>query len=154
MTDYHQLGYWLSVTGLLLSLRIPFVRRVLGKRLSQLGSWAVDRARPAPEFDPLATELYQVLRREKLRSDVRRLQRIVATDMSMSATRQLGNRLAYQWLLRELERTRDLSQPTASDGAVNSWRASALSAQTTDLVDSHYSQRPPKVEILEIGWKR
>ncbi|MBA3529332.1 MAG: hypothetical protein H0T91_08515 [Propionibacteriaceae bacterium] len=154
MTDYHQLGYWLSVTGLLLSLRVPFVRRVLSNRLSQFGSWAVERARPAPEFDQLADELYQVLRREKLRSDLRRLQRIVATDMSMSATRQLGNRLAYQWLLRELESTRDRWQPTGDDGAVNWGRASALSTQPTDPVPSHYSQRPPKVEILEIGWKR
>ena len=156
MIDLDRLGQWLVVVGLLIGIPLlakPFARGV-SRRLIRLGALAVDRLRPAPEFDQLADDLSLVVRRGKLHADIRRLQRILATDMSMSATRQMGNRLAYAWLLRELERIRDPWQPTLNDGAINSWNDSALPIQRRDLRSSHDSQRAPNVEILDIRWKR
>jgi hypothetical protein len=51
-------------------------------------------------------------RRQKLGADLRRVEHLVATDMS--ATRQLGNRLAYEQLLDELRRTPDVFQAASS----------------------------------------
>ena len=82
----------------------------------------VDELRQPPEVDPLADDLAKALRREKLRADVRRLERILATDESMSACRQLGNRIAYDWLIRELDKsTRDISRPFAGHDFADSW---------------------------------
>jgi hypothetical protein len=160
--DLYQLGYWLLALTLfvavpLLTTRQPVARHFVGERLNRLGAWAADRVTPVPEVDQLADDLSRILRVEKLRCDVRRLQRIIATDMAMSATRQLGNRIAYNWLLTELERTRNLSQATAGDGSANSWR---VQAATRDLrpTEAKWSsgydpQHRTNVEVLDIRWK-
>ena len=122
------------------------------KRLSRLGAWALESLRPVPEFDQDADDLWRVVRRERLRSNLERVQRIVATDWSMSATRQLANRLAYAQLVRELADLRDIFQPNVDAG--NSWTASALVAPPKSLLTRRDSQYNPKVEILEIGWRR
>jgi len=158
VNDLHELGAWLIVACLfiaipLLTQRRPFARRIAGKLLSRLGAWAIDRARPEPEFDQLADDLSKVIRRERLRADVQRLQRVIATDMSMSATRQLGNRLAYEWVLRDLTNLRCPSHLMNIGGAIDSWNDSGIPIQTTGLVSSHDTQRAPKVETLDIGWR-
>ena len=52
--------------------------------------------RPSGDPDEERDDLSKVLRRRQLYTEVRRLQRILATDESMSATRQIANRLAYR----------------------------------------------------------
>lgn len=154
----HQPGYWLVVLSLFVGVPLLLTRRPFGRRLdpwlSRLASEVVEWLRPEPEPDQLADDLYQVLRREKLCSDIRRLQRIVATDMSMSATRQLGNRLAHQWLLRELGEMRDLAHPMLAEHPVHSWHDMLVPVQTTPRVVGYSSQAASQVETLDIGWRR
>ena len=153
----HELGYWLVTISLLIAIPLltgsrPIAGRLARRWLRRLGSWALDRLRPDPEVDPVADELYRVFRREQLRSDIQRLQLILATDMSMSATRQLGNRLAYDWLVRELNRICSLLPSVADAGASSSWDVSAHPLRTTPLISGQGS-RGPTVEILDIGWR-
>lgn len=158
MIEFRELGSWLIVAAffvaiLLLTHRRPFARRIASKLLSRLGAWAMDRARPEPEFDQLADDLSKVLRRERLRADIERLQRVIATDMSMSATRQLGNRLAYEWVLRDLANLRGGPEHVADDGAINNWIDSPRPLHSTGLISSQDTQRTPKVETIDIGWR-
>ncbi|CAA9387548.1 MAG: hypothetical protein AVDCRST_MAG75-1369 [uncultured Propionibacteriaceae bacterium] len=158
MEDPYQTGYWLALTGLLLIILLFtktrfFPRRAVEEHLSQFGAWAVDRLTPGPEVDPLAEDLARVLRMERLRRDLQRLEGIIATDMSMSATRQLGNRLAYDWLLRELAEMRDVSPMVQAADSMNTWSVSTRPIQPTAPASSQHSQHRPKVEILDIGWR-
>ena len=54
-------------------------------------------------------------------------------------TRQVGNRLAYAWLLEELKRTPDLYPAMVPSRSVH--------------LISRDVQRGSTVEILEIGWR-
>ena len=158
----HPLAYGLIATSLVVALRLvtlhPGVRAALGRALRRLGERVLDELSRPPEFDQLADDLAKALRRERLRADVRRLERILATDESMSACRQLGNRMAYDQLLRELdESTRDISRLFAGAEFADSWVDTLNVVEpaivTRDFVRSQYAQRTPQVEILEIGWK-
>lgn len=175
MIDYSELTSWLVVVVVLLAIPLVSTRRLASgrfasERMSALGAWAVERLTPAPEVDQLADDLYRVIRRERLRSDILRLRRILATDMDMSATRQLGNRIAYEWLLRELNGLRAPSPAGATasfpergaevegdswsdDWDTGSWDVRPLPPPTPEPAWS-YEARPPKVEILEIGRRR
>jgi hypothetical protein len=158
-----QFTIWLVVVGFLVTLRLlalhPRFRAVAGTAMRRLGARVVDGLRQPPEFDQLADDLRKALRRERLRADVRRLERILATDESMSACRQLGNRIAYDWLVQELERSnREISRtPYAgqdfSDSWVDTWNVPEPGTVTREFARSQYAQRGPQVEILEIGWK-
>lgn len=103
-----------------------------------------------PEVDEAADELYRALRHERLRADVRRLERILATDMSMSATRQIGNRLAYGWLVQELHLSAG-GLPTWHDLPVTS--LDVLGPSPLDLGTGEDRRHHPKVETLTIGWR-
>ncbi len=122
-----EITFGLIVVGMLIAMRLlalhPGVRAAAGRAMRRLGERVVDWLRQEPEIDPLADDLAKALRREKLRADVRRLERLLATDESMSACRQLGNRIAYDWLLRELDKSnRDISRSrSAGDGFADSW---------------------------------
>ena len=156
--DLRQLGYWLIVTccvaGLpLLPRLLPLARRLFGPRLGRLGVQTLERLRPPPEVDQLAEDLARVLRRERLRKDLARVRRLVATDEAMSATRQLGNRLAYNWLVRELQSIPGPSQPSFDSGDLDRWQDFAP-LQPQAVASAYQGQRPPEVEILELGWKR
>ena len=67
----------------------------------------------------------------------------VATDTYMSATRQLGNRLAYQQLRKELA--------TLSHCASRSWRASEPGRPRTPATLISRDQRGP--ESLDVRWR-
>jgi len=157
--DLYQLGYWLLVASVLVALpllapRWPLAELRSAPVLNRLGVWAADQGSPTPEFDQLAEDLSRVLRRERLRADVQRLQHILATDMWMSATRQLGNRIAYQWLVRELERTRESTPPLSAPVGADNWTDTAALQQPTSWVCSPDYQGNPNVEVLDIGWGR
>jgi hypothetical protein len=157
--DLYQLVYWLVIAGVLVALpmlanRWPVAELRSAPVLNRLGVWASDQSTPTAEFDQLAEDLSRVLRRERLRADIQRLQHILATDMWMSATRQLGNRLAYQWLVRELERTREPTPAVAALVGADAWSSAATLQQPSSWVCSPDYQGSPTVEVLDIGWSR
>ena len=114
----------------------------------RLGSWTLARLRPVGDPDQEADDLSNVVRRQQLCAHVQRLQRILATDESMSATRQIANRLAYRQLLRELDNTPDVYGSISDQVPAPRWNPTTLSPGT------ERSQPAPTVEILEIGWRR
>lgn len=154
--DLHQLIYGLSVMGLILAAPLlgrpqSLARRLLGRQLSRLGVWVLAQVRPEPHADPAAEEWFRLLRREQLRVDLRRLQLLLVTDMHMSATRQLGNRLAYDSVLRDLTALRALLlAPT--EAAVDSWQAASMPTYSAPTWGSE-SRRGSNVETLEISWR-
>jgi hypothetical protein len=102
----HSLLSWLLVIGVFVGLPLVSIRAVrdhLGPLILRVGSWASARLSPEAELDEEADYLSKVLRRQQLCSEIQRLQRILATDVSMSATRQIANRIAYAQLVRELQ---------------------------------------------------
>lgn len=140
-------------------------RRWPGPRVLAALERLAERLHPEPEPDPMVEALRAQLRREKLVADVQRLRRLVAHDTAMSATRQLGNRIAYASLVAELEALRDAPSPFAALGVGLPVAASAVrgSRWTDELVLSTPSrgrgwgddgQRPPAVEVLELGPRR
>jgi hypothetical protein len=162
--DLRQLGYWLIFTCFVVAIPLlvkvlPLARRLFGPRLGRLGMDTLERLRPLPEVDQLAEDLARVLRRERLRNDLARVRRLVATDEAMSATRQLGNRLAYNWLVRELQSIPGPSQPVYAgqpvydQGDLDRWR-DFTPLQPQAVASAYQGQRPPEVEILELGWRR
>ena len=76
--------------------------------MSRLGGAILDRLSRPDDVDQEAEELWRAARRERLCADLRRVERLIATDTWMSATRQRGNRLAYQQLLDDLRHTPDV----------------------------------------------
>ncbi len=158
MTDLHQLTYWavafvLFVVLPVLATRPPVLRRLIGRRMSRLGAWAWVRLAPPPAVDLLAEELYRARRLQSLYADVARLQRILATDTAMSATRQLGNRLAHAWLVAELERTRRLSRNIFEDQVFAGWDPTVGSHGPAAPVMVYAPRHGSTVEVLDIGWR-
>jgi hypothetical protein len=151
LMDLQHLGGWLLVVGLYIGLPLlsrPSVRNFLRAPMIRLGSWTLAQLRPGGDPDEEADDLSKVVRRRQLCAEVQRLQRILATDVSMSATRQIANRLAYRQLLRELENTPDVYGSMSDQVPAPRWNAPTLSPRT------ERSQPAPTVEILEIGWRR
>ena len=108
--------------------------------MRRLADWAFEHLNRPEELDPEVEEMMIIRRRQELEVHIDRLRRILATDETMSATRQAGNRLAYAWLLRELERT-PLLVPTM------------VPARSVNVVN-YDARRGSSVEILEVGgWR-
>jgi hypothetical protein len=148
-----ELGNWLVLFALILALPLlgrPFIR----KQLSRLGGVIFDRLSRPAELDREAEELWNVLRRERLCADLRRVEHLIATDMWMSATRQLGNRLAYAQLLDDLKHTPDVLPAISGIGEVDSWTAFPSPFQPAISNAGYASRNAPQIEILEIGWRR
>ena len=153
MIDLHPLGDEFVPLALMLGLLLlatPFVR----KRIRRLGGVILDRLSQPRDIDREAEELLGVLRRQQLCADLRRVEHLIATDTWMSATRQRGNRLAYLQLLDDLRHTPDVFPAISGIGEINSWTTSASTVQPAIPVIGYGSRTAPKVEILEIGWRR
>lgn len=162
------LGWLVFAVGMILfalvSMDLEGTKRRLGPRLTRLAERAIERCRPVEEPDPLAEALRAQIRYEKLLANVQRLRRLVATDMAMSAVRQIGNRIAYASLLQELEASRPPSPPPDAFVAVTGGRyvSVAVDRWQDDLAlpvaasPSHHldGQRAPAVEVLELGPRR
>jgi hypothetical protein len=154
--DFHQLGYWAFCVSLLftpLLVRAPFVRRLLEDSFSRLAGPEEDPIATADEFDHFPDRWSALVRRERLIADVQRLQRIVATDMTMSAVRQLGNRIAYNQLLLELRDTPDLPLQAPAVSAFDPWDASQPAVPTRRVTSAGDWRPLGQVETLEIGWR-
>ena len=143
MSQTGQIIAWFAFFGLVLVARLLLTRparRILGPHVRRLADWALEHLNRPEELDPEDEELMIIRRRQRLEAHIERLRRILATDQTMSATRQAGNRLAYAWLQRELERT-PLLVPTM------------VPTRSVSLVD-YDSRRGSSVEILEVGgWR-
>jgi hypothetical protein len=153
VTGYGQLVAWSVLAALAIGLRLLDTRsgrRFLRARTERLADWWAARQRPASEVDQEYDELSAILRRQKLGVAVERLRRIVATDESMSATRQIANRLAYRRLLYDLERTPEILPGMTDDLTAAGWPPSMMTIRHSN--DPH--RRAPTAEILEIGWRR
>jgi hypothetical protein len=138
---------WSALFGLVLVARLLTTRvalRLLGPRLRRLVVWWMARPRPRSEADAEFDELWAVQRRQQLTDGVVRLRRIIATDESMSATRQIANRIAYRELLRDLENLPDVLPWMPYDDALISRYSSG----------GYGPRRDRTVEILEIGRRR
>jgi hypothetical protein len=138
---------WSALFGLVLVARLLTTRvalRLLGPRLRRLVDWWMARPRPRSEADVEFDELWAVQRRQQLTDGVVRLRRIIATDESMSATRQIANRIAYRELLRDLENLPDVLPWMPYDDALTSRYSSG----------GYGPRRDRTVEILEIGRRR
>lgn len=155
--EHQPLEYWfvgvvlLTLLGLVLRCAPP-VRRMMARQLLRLGRWLLERLERVEEIDPVTEDLARAVRRERLRRDVDRLQHLLATDAWMSATRQLGNRLAYDWLVRELNGARDPQRPTPTAAAVSVSVPSRRSAEST-YVASPGGHHQGTVETLDLGWR-
>lgn len=126
-----------------------WVRPLAVKALRPAGVRLLAALNPPPEVDEAAEELSRVLRRERLHADLARLERILATDMSMSATRQIGNRLAHAWLVRELDASTSDLPPWIQDPGMT------LDALGPSLISFGAQERryAPKVETLIVSWR-
>ena len=143
MTGPDQAVAWTAFFCLVVLVRLLTTRpavRLLSPWVRRLVDWGSVYFNPPEEVDPEIEELAIVRRRQQLDAHIDRVRRILATDMSMSHTRQVGNRLAYAWLLDELERTPDIFP-------------ALLPSRSAHLI-SRDVQRGSTVEVLEIGWRR
>ena len=143
MSQVGQVVAWFTFFGLVLIVRLLTTRpalRLLGPYYRRLADWGLEQLNRPEEIDPEDEELIIIRRRQQLEVHIERLRRILATDGMMSATRQAGNRLAYAWLLRELDRT-PLLVPTF------------VPTRSVNVVD-YDARRGSSVEILEVGgWR-
>jgi hypothetical protein len=120
----------------------------------RLGSAILDRLSRPHDVDQEADELWRAARRQQLCADLRRVEHLIATDARMSATRQLGNRLAYEQLLDDLKHTPDVLPPIPGMSEINSWTPATSAAEPAIPEIGYGTQNAPKIEILEIGWRR
>jgi len=164
--EQHELASWLLAIGLFTGpflLKRLVVRRAPDGWLNRFGRWALDRLTSAPdpelsEEDQLAADLAAVLRRERLIRDADRVRRLLATDEWMSATRQIGNRMAYEQLLHELASVPQIVQPAPRAGAGTSWALNGLqgpgSTTPSSTGSSGYAPQQTRVETLDLGWRQ
>ena len=152
-----QLGYWLFCSVLVLTpilVRVPFVRRAVVEWASRLGVPEEEPAESVDEFGHFPAAWYAVSRRQRLLADVERLRRLLATDMGMSAVRQLGNRLAYDQLLHELRELPEPLTPAPVSRAVDSWSIPTPPPPVMAGGEDHRWHPVGNVETLDFGWRR
>jgi len=154
----------------------PAISRAFVRLADRVNEWATAREARKSRLDPEQEKLWQWTKRRRLCTALDRIERLIATDSWMSATRQMGNRLAYQQLLAELRRTPDVFPAGLDLTATPIWtpvrptrrRAEApgdvwddrdfaigwsVSAPAAAAFASSTSQ-PGAVEVIEIGWRR
>ena len=152
-----QLGYWLFCSVLVLLpilLRVPFVRRAVVDWVSRLGVPEDDPVDSGDEFGHFPAAWYAVSRRQRLQADLERLRRILATDMGMSAVRQLGNRLAHDQLLRELRELPEPLTPAPIARAIDSWSIPTPAPPVMAGGGDNRWNTVTSVETLDFGWRR
>jgi hypothetical protein len=126
--------------------------RVLGRLATRVDDWAIARGKRTDDPDRDDEDLWLMYKRDKLSADLRRVERLLATDTWMSATRQLGNRLAYDQLIDELRRIPDVFPISFQPQALDSWDESQVERLWRAPAVNGYSAQSPTVEVLDIGW--
>lgn len=138
--------------------------------LIRLGSGLSNRfGRPehTPEWEREHAELWLMARRRQLMTDLRRIESLLVHDEWMSATRQLGNRLARDQLIASLARIPelvpardryfgyDVVTPVTWDVAPAAPRTvpAPLTVSAPLAVPTPMADRRPSVEVLDVvGW--
>ena len=144
----------LGVFAALLLIRIPVTRRVLVWLGRQVGDWAMTYAKRTDEWDQDQHDLWLMERRRKLCADLRRVEHLLATDTWMSATRQRGNRIAYNRLVDDLRHTPDVFPTIFQPQIFDPFDESAIEPRWRLLTNDGSSGQRRTVEVLEIGWGR
>jgi len=155
--DAHQLGYWLFCVSLMLApllMRAPGVREKVEVVLGRLSTAEAETLDHDDELGQFPETWYAVTRRERLLADVERLRRLVATDMGKSAVRQLGNRLAYNQLLKELAETPEPPWSVAALPGLDGGSTIVAASSTRDGAGERGWRPLQQVETLEIGGRR
>ena len=133
--------------------------------ISRPPAWSRIRAR----LEPLGVRVWQqlvvpeppdravlhrwaALRLEQLRSHLERVRRLVLDDEHMTATRQVGNRMAHERLVRDV---REAEDALAVFGPVEPWLTPAAWTPTpTPMRPAQYAYHSPAssvVEMIEFG---
>ena len=147
----------MGVTVDLVIIAILFVIAVLLTRdrsrawlIAQGSELAGRYGRPehTPEWELEHAELWLMARRKQLSEDLARIERLLLHDASMSATRQLGNRLARDQLLVSLARI-----PDVLPGRDRSFVYEPLPYETS-AASPALGRRAASVEVLDVGgWR-
>src|SRR5512133_2826899 len=135
----------------LLMLTKPRPRGVVVRLAKRVGDWATAHRQPTEEWDPEEQQLWLVERRRKLCADLRRVEHLLATDTWMSATRQRGNRIAYNRLVDDLRHMPDVLPAIVQPQIVELWDESPLEPRWRLLTNDRPSGQMRTVEVLEIG---
>jgi len=154
--DLHQLRDWIAVVSLFIGtpvLSLRPVQRFLGRQLRRCAAAVWARVRPWCEVECEASAWSTVLQRQRLCTHLERLKGVLATDMSMSATRQIGNRLAYASLLHDLENMPAVFA-SAPNGGLESARTVPAPTAPTIRISARGAGSTRTVEVLELGWGR
>ena len=157
MMDIASLDDWLLALGLLVVLALlsrPGIQHLLARLARGISERAVARFERTEEPDPDQAELWLMEKRRKLSADLRRVEHLLATDTWMSATRQIGNRLAYRQLVEDLRHTPEVYPALAPFASLDSWDESTDLLGSARHLRAGYAARSPQVEVLEIGWGR
>lgn len=149
MIDAQQVSSWVLVVlvfvGAGLFLRYSSDRSEdLADRWERVAAWlAAHGASDAEDEEEYArSEVRAALREERLRADLERVRHLVATDTYMSATRQIGNRIAYRQLLADTE---SFARRPALVPPARAWAVEAADLQTT--------RRVAGPETLDVRWR-
>ena len=135
--------------------------------------WAISRppiwSRIRARLEPLSVRMWQQLivpeppnsavlqrwaavRLEQLRTHLERVRRLILDDEHMTATRQVGNRMALERLVRDV---REAEDALAAFGPVEPWLAPAAWTPTpTPMRPAQSAYRSPAssvVEVIEFG---
>jgi len=144
----------LGLLVVLVLLRIPTTRRVLVRLARRAGEWLISHWKRAEESDRDEDELWLMERRRRLCADLRRVEHLLATDTWMSATRQRGNRIAYNRLVDDLRHTPDVYPTIFEPQIFDHFDESATEPRWRLLANDGASGQRRTVEVLEIGWGR
>ena len=144
----------LGLFVVLVLLRIPTTRRVLVRLARRAGEWLISHWKRAEESDRDEDELWLMERRRRLCADLRRVEHLLATDTWMSATRQRGNRIAYNRLVDDLRHTPDVFSTSFQLQVMDPWDDPTIDPRWRGLANDGHSQQVRTVEVLEIGWDR
>jgi hypothetical protein len=150
-------GSWVVyglVVLLLVLFRIPVTQRLLVSLARRGSDWAKTHYVRAEERDPDEDAMWLMERRRQLCADLRRVEHLLATDTWMSATRQRGNRLAYNQLVDDLRRMPVAVSTIFEPQTFDPWNASAIEPSYRRLPSDGFRPQSPTVEVLEIGWGR
>ena len=144
----------LAVFMFLLLLTKSMPRRGVVRLARRVGEWAAAHWQQTDEWDPEEQQLWQLERRRKLCADLRRVEHLLATDEWMSATRQRGNRIAYDRLVDDLRHTPDVFPTIFQTQTFGRWEEPATYPRLTGLLDNGSATQRRTVEVLEIGRPR
>jgi hypothetical protein len=154
MTELNGSLVVLALFVVLLLLRIPATRHVLVRLASRGTDWVTTHFQRAEAPDRDVDELWLMERRRRLCADLRRVEHLLATDSWMSATRQRGNRIAYDRLVEDLRDTPVVSPAIFQLQTFDPWDEPTIEPQWRGLTNDGSAGQRRTVEILEIGWGR